>query len=78
MVIGMSKKELNLWIVVSNKKLSSSENLKDAVDLFENLAEFVVSENKIMELKFEPDENKFIVEEVSLKEIANCMMEAKK
>jgi len=78
MVIEMSKKELNIWIVVSNKKLSSSENLKDAVSLFENLAEFVVSENKIMELKFEPDENKFTVEEVSLKEIANCMMEAKK
>lgn len=78
MVNEMSKKELNIWIVVSNKKLSSSENLKDAVSLFENLAEFVVSENKIMELKFEPDENKFTVEEVSLKEIANCMMEAKK
>lgn len=74
----MSKKELKLWIIVSNEKISSSENLKDAVGLFENLAEFVVSDNKIMELKFEPGENKFTVEEVILKEIATCMMEVKK
>lgn len=72
----MPKKELNLWIIVTDNNLSSSESLKDAVSLFENLAKFVVSESKIMELKFEPDENKFTVEEVSLKAIANCMMEA--
>jgi len=74
----MSKKELKLWIIVSNEKLSSSENLKDAVSLFENLAEFVVSDDKIMELKFDPGKNTFTVEEVTLKEIAKSMMEAKK
>jgi len=78
MVVEMSKKELKLWIIVSNEKLSSSENLKDAVSLFENLAEFVVSDDKIMELKFDPGKNTFTVEEVTLKEIAKSMMEAKK
>ena len=74
----MSGKGLKLWVIVSNEKLSSSENLKDAVSHFKSLAEFVVSENKIMELTYEPKDNKFTVEEVPLKEIAKEMMEANK
>ena len=63
----MSKKEMRLWIIVSQGKLSSSETLDVAVKNFGSLEEFIVNESKIMELKFEPNENRFTVEEVPLK-----------
>jgi len=74
----MTKGKRVLWIIVSEGKLSSSENLRDAVTKFESLESFVVNESKIIELQFNAKESTFTIEEVPLRTIANEMMEEKK
>ena len=67
----------NLWIVVSNEPIEAFQSLDGAVNKFDNLADFVVTEAKIARLDYDPSSKdaQWKIEEVPLKEIAQKMME---
>ena len=73
-----------LWIVVNGENITSYKDLKTAVEQFDNLSQFVVSNSKIVCLTYNPvgkaqpneDESPiWSIEEVALSDIAEKMLE---
>lgn len=80
----MSKKEKQLWIVVSEDEIDAFKTLKDAVNKFDNLAKFIVDKGKIVSLTYSMDNKKpgeqkatWEIEEESLEKIAQAILTQK-
>lgn len=69
----MSKSKL--WIVVSENGLKSYQTLDDAVSPFDDLAQFVVSESRIVCLAYDPkSEGSWELDTVGIQEIAKTVL----
>ena len=76
--MSQAVKSQKLWIVIKDT-LSAYPTLKEAVDQFEDLAIFVTSKAKLIELSYNPQsKEQWTLSSLTIEEIAQAMMAKKK